>query len=73
MEDRYMNAYPNDMWDRAVPPGSMGMKLARAYVLNQQYTESYPPEEALERGTMFPELYSPYPARMKPYEKCSSK
>lgn len=37
------------------------MKLARAYIPYQVYTNSYPPAEALEKGTMFPELYSPWP------------
>ena len=35
-------------------------ELAQACVPYQQYTASYPPEEALEKGTMFPELYRPY-------------
>lgn len=35
-------------------------KLAEAYVPYQEYKTSYSPEEALEKGTMFPELYSPY-------------
>lgn len=35
-------------------------ELAKAYMPYQQYSASYPPEEALEKGTMFPELYRPY-------------
>ena len=37
-----------------------GLELARAYIPYQQYTKAWSPEEALERGTMFPELYRPY-------------
>lgn len=35
-------------------------KLAEAYVPYQEYKVSYNPQEALEKGTMFPELYRPY-------------
>jgi len=37
-------------------------KLARAYVPIQQYGRIFTPEEALIKGTLFPELWSPYPA-----------
>ncbi|WP_084295243.1 spore coat associated protein CotJA [Caldanaerobius polysaccharolyticus] len=37
-----------------------GWKLAHAYVPFQTYTKSYSPEQALKRGTMFPELDMPY-------------
>ena len=40
-----------------VPPN---LQLARAYVLNQPYTQIFPPEEALYQGTLFPELVRPY-------------
>ncbi|HZJ83639.1 MAG TPA: spore coat associated protein CotJA [Clostridia bacterium] len=43
-----------------MPPNGPNMRLARAYVPYQIYLESYPPMEALEKGTMFPELYQPY-------------
>lgn len=46
-----------------VPPGMNRMRLAHAYVPYQYYSQSYPPEKALERGTLFPELYMPYKAR----------
>lgn len=44
------------------------MKLARAYIKIQQYTRRWPPMEALYKGTIFPELYSPYepPRRSEP-------
>ncbi|WP_034634492.1 spore coat associated protein CotJA [Desulfofundulus thermocisternus] len=37
------------------------LRLARAYVPPQRYGRTYSPAEALEKGTLFPELYSPYP------------
>ena len=40
-------------------PGSR-LKLARAYIPYQQYMDNYSPEEALNRGTFFPELFQPY-------------
>lgn len=48
----------------AMPPAPTNppnMQLARAYFVIQKYTDSFPPREALDKGTMFPELYSPWP------------
>lgn len=36
-------------------------RLAQAYVIWQKYGTIFSPAEALEKGTVFPELYSPYP------------
>lgn len=36
------------------------MQLARAYVPIQYMNKVYDPKEALEHGTLFPELYQPY-------------
>ncbi|HHV95460.1 MAG TPA: spore coat associated protein CotJA [Clostridiaceae bacterium] len=36
------------------------VRLARAYVPFQRLCSLYSPEEALNKGTAFPELYSPY-------------
>lgn len=36
------------------------VKLARAYVPFEKLCKTYPPIEGLEKGTIFPELYSPY-------------
>lgn len=36
-------------------------RLAQAYVINQKYGPLFTPAEALEKGTVFPALYSPYP------------
>jgi hypothetical protein len=35
-------------------------RLAQAYVIWQRYGPIFSPAEALEKGTIFPELYSPY-------------
>jgi len=45
-------------------PGGMNypdMVLARAYIPYQNYGPTYSPREALEKGTLFPALYRPYP------------
>ena len=34
--------------------------LAEAYIPIQRYVSSYPPEQGLRRGTIFPELDKPY-------------
>ncbi|WP_432667360.1 spore coat associated protein CotJA [Wukongibacter baidiensis] len=48
------NVYP-------APNMMMGKwQLARPYIINQPFTSIYPPEEALKRGTIFPDLYKPY-------------
>ena len=36
------------------------LPLARAYVPMQGWCGTYPPEEALRKGTIFPCLYQPY-------------
>lgn len=38
------------------------VELANAYVPFQQNANGFPQEEALHKGTMFPELYRPYPS-----------
>jgi hypothetical protein len=43
------------------------VKLARAYVPFQKYCTTYEPVEGLDKGTVFPELYSPYTA---PDKRC---
>jgi hypothetical protein len=37
------------------------VRLAQAYVIWQKYGPTFSPAEALEKGTLFPDLYSPYP------------
>jgi hypothetical protein len=41
------------------------VKLARAYVPFQRLCNTYPAVEALCKGTLFPELFSPYVAPSK--------
>lgn len=36
-------------------------RLAQAYVIWQKYGRTFTPAEALEKGTLFPDLFSPYP------------
>ncbi|TEB08386.1 Spore coat associated protein JA (CotJA) [Pelotomaculum schinkii] len=36
-------------------------RLAQAYVIWQKYGRTFTPAEALEKGTLFPDLYRPYP------------
>lgn len=46
-----------------VPPAGppyQGYELARAYVPIQVFGPTYTPAEALEKGTLFPELWRPY-------------
>lgn len=40
-------------------------RLARAYVPFQVLTQTWPWAEGLMKGTIFPELYSPYSPREK--------
>ena len=40
--------------------GTIRRRLAHAYVPFQQYTDHFTPEEALQKGTLFPELWMPY-------------
>lgn len=47
--------------DYSAPNMMMGKwQLARPYIINQPFTTIYPLEEALKRGTIFPDLYKPY-------------
>jgi hypothetical protein len=41
--------------------GSGRMMLAHAYVPWQRYDEAFSPQEALKKGTLFPNLYGVYP------------
>ena len=42
-----------------------GVRLAMAYVPCQKFCTTFSPNEALKRGTAFPELYSPYEGKDK--------
>ncbi len=64
MDYRYSKCYPPPMPYRPEYPSMGGrQELAEAYIPYQQYTTSFPPMEALEMGTMFPELVRPYTKR----------
>lgn len=41
------------------------MALAMAYVPWQRWTETYPLDEGLAKGTIFPDLYLPFEGRRK--------
>lgn len=43
--------------------------MANAYVPYQTYMEAYPLPEALEKGTLFPDLYQPYMKREQWWEE----
>jgi hypothetical protein len=45
------------------------MLLARAYVPFQRLHQVFTPSEALEKGTLFPELYMPYDEDKKMLEE----
>ena len=51
-------ATPPDLQAEGIYPPP---RLAQAYVIWQKYGAIFSPAEALEKGTIFPELYSPYP------------
>lgn len=58
----------NYYYPRAEIQQNEAMPYAQAYVPIQPLTVLFPPEEALHKGTVFPELYDPY---CSPYEnKC---
>lgn len=44
-------------------------RLARAYVAIQEFGPTFPPDEALFKGTLFPPLYMPYVKGMGPFCK----
>ncbi|WP_246582899.1 spore coat associated protein CotJA [Clostridium mobile] len=64
--------YSNNQWmnpmkdckhmdDKYTLPGNI--QFARAYVPIQPYTGTFPLDEALRKGTLFPNLYIPYPIK----------
>ncbi|HBY20845.1 MAG: hypothetical protein A2Y24_06470 [Clostridiales bacterium GWE2_32_10] len=40
------------------------IRLPKVYVVNQPYIDRFPLPEALKKGTIFPNLYDPYMAKM---------
>lgn len=64
MHYRYSTPYNmQDCYNITPPMAKRGLELARAYIPYQRYTKSFSPMEALEHGTMFPELVRPYKGR----------
>ena len=51
---------PKQMWMSEEDTEGMGMMLAHAYVPWQMYDKAFCPQEALMKGTLFPELYGVY-------------
>ncbi|WP_051273642.1 spore coat associated protein CotJA [Desulfotruncus alcoholivorax] len=45
-------------------PNIPALELARAYIPIQRLGQMYSPAMALETGTLFPELYRPWPAKV---------
>lgn len=63
MIDKYGYNHPGDPResDCFVLPFPPNSKLARPFFVYQRYTTSFPPREALDKGTMFPDLFTPWP------------
>ena len=57
------------MYIPPVPVMPLHPRLARAYVPFQVYQSSFSLAEALDKGTLFPDLYQPYGKQNKPYVK----
>lgn len=47
--------------EMSMPKGGMPMVLAHSYVPWQFYDKAFCPQEALMKGTLFPELWGVYP------------
>lgn len=59
--DRYQNT------DYCVPQETTirNVRLATAYIPFQRFCSTFSPAEGLKKGTIFPELYSPYEGKVK--------
>ncbi|MDK2920226.1 MAG: hypothetical protein PWQ37_2959 [Candidatus Petromonas sp.] len=44
-------------------------ELPKTIIIDQPYVDRYPLDEALEKGTLFPNLYRPYKPHKKEYKK----
>ncbi|WP_251859856.1 spore coat associated protein CotJA [Clostridium sp. Marseille-Q2269] len=49
--------------EKCEPWGMDNCELARAYICPQKFKRVYKVEKALQRGTLFPELYQPYKSK----------
>lgn len=44
-------------------PGGIKITISRAFIPDQPYIKMFPLDEALQKGTLFPNLYVPYPIK----------
>lgn len=56
----YPETHANSAPNNPCPPEPRDLVLARAYIPNQEFGKTFPPNEALHQGTLFPELVRPY-------------
>lgn len=61
--------------DKCIPQETVirNVRLAAAYVPYQYLCELFSPVEALKKGTVFPELYSPYDGKSCRKSPCDHK
>lgn len=63
--------YPDPMYipGARLPMPEFGkMELARAYVPDQPYVGIFPVEEAIYKGTVFPNLHAAFPPPIGPFD-----
>lgn len=65
-----MLSLPSSPMGYCVPQETVieGVRLAAAYVPYQKFCTVFSPLEGLARGTVFPELVSPYESKEKKYK-----
>lgn len=73
MKKYYMYGYSGETEglvsnEYSIPYMGPQFKLARAYIPYQVFGKAYEPMKALMRGTIFPELYEPYPKKKRSVE-----
>ena len=65
MKDNY-----KEMCTMHIQAVDRSMRLAHAYVPDQPYIALFPLDEALKKGTIFPNLYMPYmPAKKAKHKR----
>lgn len=60
MTEKDNNTAENSADTLSYYPGVPQIRLATAYIPPQMFREMFPLSEALNKGTLFPELYRPY-------------
>lgn len=70
-----MNDCHCEPMNKCIPQETMikDVRLAAAYVPYQFMCTIFSPIEALQKGTVFPELYSPYEGKDKKHKPCGCK